>query len=134
MVIKSHKLKILIVDDSSIWRTFLIGQLYTAGLTLVYVAYDGVQAVFKAQTLKPDLILMDVALPHKNGIEAAAEIRKSVPDARIVFLSGNNDPDIQRAALDAGGCDFVLKSLSGRHLVDAIKRAIPCAHCNTETA
>ena len=81
MVIKPHKVRILIVDDSSIWRTFLIGQLYSAGLTLVYVAYDGVQAVFKAKTLQPDVILMDVALPHKNGIQAAAEIRKSVPDA-----------------------------------------------------
>ena len=105
--------------------------MYNAGLTLVYVAYDGVQAVFKAQTLQPDVILMDVRLPHKNGIEAAAEIRHSVPAARIVFLSGDADPAVQRAAMNAGGCEYVLKSLSGRVLVDAIHRAVAG---NTETA
>ncbi len=89
--------------------------------------------MFKAQTLQPDVILMDVALPHKNGIEAAAEIRETVPTARIVFLSGDADPAIQRAAMKAGGCEYVLKSLAGRVLVDAIKRAATCA-CVTETA
>ena len=131
MVEKASNIRILVVDDSSIWRTFLIGHLYNAGLTLVYVAYDGVQAVFKAQTLQPDVILMDVRLPHKNGIEAAAEIRHSVPAARIVFLSGDADPAVQRAAMNAGGCEYVLKSLSGRVLVDAIHRAVAG---NTETA
>ena len=130
-MVQAPEIRILIVDDSSIWRTFLIGQLYSAGLGLVYVAYDGVQAVFKAQTLRPDVILMDVALPHKNGIQAAAEIRKIVPDARIVFLSCNYDPDVRQAAFEAGACDFVLKSLSGRQLIDAIKRALPA---DTETA
>ena len=54
-----------------------MSHLYDAGLGLVYVAYDGVQAVHQAQTLQPDVILMDVSLPHKNGIDAAAEIRRS---------------------------------------------------------
>ena len=68
---------------------------------------------------------MDVALPHKSGIQAAAEIREAVPNAKIVFVSGNSDPDVRRAAIDAGGCDYVLKSLTGRCLMDAIKRALP---------
>lgn len=112
------------VDDSSVWRAFIIAHLYDAGMSLVYVAYDGVQAVMKARTLQPDLILMDVSLPHKNGIEAAAEIRKAVPTAKIVFVSGNADPAIRRAAMDAGGCDYVPKSLAGRQLIDAIKCAL----------
>ncbi len=130
-LVHAPEIRILIVDDSPIWRTFLTGQLYGAGLKLVYVAYDGVQAVFKAQTLRPDLILMDVALPLKNGIQAASEIRKTVPGARIVFLSCNCDPDVRQAAFEAGASDFVLKSHSGHHLIDAIKRALPA---DTETA
>jgi DNA-binding NarL/FixJ family response regulator len=119
----SH-IRILIVDDSPLWRTFLIHHLFDAGLTMVYVAYDGVQAVLKARTLQPDVILMDVSLPRKSGIEAAADIRDSVPSAKIVFLSNNPDADVRRAALAAGGCDYVLKSLAGRQLIDAIKFAL----------
>lgn len=131
MVVDSKNIRVLVVDDSSIWRTFLIGHLYDAGLSLVYVAYDGVQAVLKARTLQPDVILMDVSLPHKDGIQAAAEIRAAVPSAKIVFVSGNCDPQVKRAALEAGGCDYVLKSLAGRQLIDAITLAL---RDDTETA
>jgi CheY-like chemotaxis protein len=122
----SSNIRILVVDDSSIWRTFIIGHLYDAGMRSVYVAYDGVQAVFKARTLQPDLILMDVRLPHMNGIDAASVIHNAVPSAKVVFLSGNSDPDVRQAALDAGGSAYVPKSLAGRQLIDAIKRVLCC--------
>jgi two-component system nitrate/nitrite response regulator NarL len=122
----SSNIRILVVDDSSIWRTFIIGHLYDAGMRSVYVAYDGVQAVFKARTLQPDLILMDVRLPHMNGIDAASAIHHAVPSAKVVFLSGNSDPDVRQAALDAGGSAYVPKSLAGRQLIDAIKRVLCC--------
>ncbi len=64
---------------------------------------------------------MDVALPHLNGVEAAAQIREVAPAAKIVFVSCNSDPDVRLAALNAGGCDYILKSLAGRQLIDAIK-------------
>ena len=114
-------IRILLVDDCSAWRSFLMQHLYDAGLSMVYVAYDGVQAVFKARSLQPDLVLMDVALPHMNGIEAAAQIREVAPAAKIVFVSGNSDPEVRLAALNAGGSDYVLKSLAGRQLIDVIK-------------
>lgn len=116
--------RVLVVDDSSIWRTFLIGHLHSAGLKLVYVAYDGVQAVYKARALQPDLVLMDISLPHMNGIEAAALIHNAVPAAKIVFLSSNSDPAIRAAALKAGGRDYVPKSLAGRQLIDVIRRSL----------
>jgi CheY-like chemotaxis protein len=116
--------RILVVDDSAIWRTFIIGHLFDAGLKSVYVAYDGVQAVFKARSLQPDLILMDVTLPHLNGIMAASVIRDAVPCAKVVFLSSNSDPEVKVAALNAGGSAYVLKSLAGRQLIDAIERAL----------
>ena len=65
--------RLLLVDDNAIWRTFATKHLNEAGLTAIEVAYDGVQGVFKARALQPDIILLDVSLPHMNGIEAADE-------------------------------------------------------------
>ncbi len=101
-----------------------MSHLQDAGLSLIYVAYDGVQAVLKARTLQPDVILMDVSLPHKSGIEAAAEIRTVVPTAKIVFVSSDGDLQVRRAALEAGGCDFVLKARVGHELIEAIRFAL----------
>jgi DNA-binding NarL/FixJ family response regulator len=123
-VSKSQHVRILVVDDSSIWRTFLIGHLFEAGLSSVYVAYDGVQAVVKAQSLQPDVVLMDVTLPRMNGIQAATLIRDVAPGAKVVFVSGNSDPEVKRAAMATGACDYVLKSLAGGQLIDAIKLAL----------
>ena len=122
-MVKSPCVRILVVDDSPIWRTFLMRHLKDAGLKALYVAYDGVQAVAKAQSLQPDVILMDVSLPRLSGIEAAAVIRNVAPKAKIVFVSGNTDPEVRRAALDAGGCHYVVKSLAGRELIGAIQLA-----------
>jgi DNA-binding NarL/FixJ family response regulator len=122
-VVELSNIRTLVVDDSSIWRRFIIEHLRDSRLAVIDVAYDGVQAVFKAQTLQPDLVIMDVALPHMNGIEAARQIRRVAPATAIVFLSGDDDPVIRRAALAAGGRDYVLKSLAGRELVNVIKRA-----------
>ena len=91
----------------------------------VSVAYDGIQAVYKARTLQPDLILMDVTLPHMNGISAAAAIREAVPTAKVVFVSSNCDHDVRNAALNAGASGYVLKSLAGRQLIDAIRLVFP---------
>jgi CheY-like chemotaxis protein len=124
VMVKSRCVRILVVDDSPIWRAFLMGHLFDAGLTAVYVAYDGVQAVAKAESLQPDVILMDISLPRLNGIQAASVIRSVAPAAKIVFVSGNTDPEVRRAALEAGGCDYVIKSLAGRELIGAIQRAM----------
>ena len=123
VMVKSPCIRILIVDDSPIWRKFLTGHLFDAGLTAVHVAYDGVQAVAKAESLQPDVILMDISLPHLNGIQAASVIRDVSPASKIVFVTGNTDPAVRRAALDAGGCDYVVKSLAGRELISAIRLA-----------
>ena len=106
------------------------GLLQDAGLTAIDVVYNGADAVLNARTWQPDLILMDVGLPRMNGIEAAAAIRDAAIATKIVFVSANGDLEVRRAALNAGGHDYVLKSVAGQMLIDVIRRVC----CDADTA
>ena len=116
--------RVLVVDDSSVWRTFLIQHLRDAGFAAIDVAYDGAHAVFKAQREQPDLILMDVTLPYMSGIAAALAIRGAIPETKIVFVSGIDDPAVKRAALKTGAHEYVVKSLAGCRLMNVIKTVL----------
>ena len=121
---KFANVRLLLIDDNAIWRTFAIKHLNEAGLTAIEVAYDGVQGVFKARALQPDIVLMDVSLPHMNGIEAAVQLRDAAPQSKVIFVSGTTDPQVIQAAMDAGGLEYVMKPRAGRDLVPAIRRAL----------
>ncbi len=81
---------------------------------------DGLEAVQKAEDLKPDLVLLDIGLPKLDGIEAARQIRQRSPSSKIVFLSQNNDLDVVRAALGTGALGYVRKKDAGRELLPAV--------------
>ena len=102
--------RVLIVDDFEIWKNFVttfVGN--HLGVSITGFASDGLEAIQKAEELRPDLILLDISLPHLDGIQAAKQIRRLVPQARILFLSCHADPAIVRAAFNAGGQGYVLK-------------------------
>jgi DNA-binding NarL/FixJ family response regulator len=102
--------RVLIVDDFDIWKNFVTTCLENRpDIQIAGFASDGLEAVRKAEELQPDLILLDITLPKSSGIEAARQIRKLVPKARILFLSCHSDPEMVRAAFDAGGQGYVLK-------------------------
>jgi DNA-binding NarL/FixJ family response regulator len=82
------------------------------------------EAVQKARELKPDLMLLDVGLPHLNGIEAAKRIRQVAPDVTILFLSMNNQVDLVLAALSTGAKGYVLKKDAGSELWPAIEAVL----------
>jgi DNA-binding NarL/FixJ family response regulator len=84
-------------------------------------ASDGLEALQKAEELKPDLILLDVSLPHLNGIQTNIRLRRLVPSAKVLFLSQNNDPDIVNAVVGDGALGYVLKSDAGGELLPALK-------------
>jgi CheY-like chemotaxis protein len=95
-----------------------------AEFELIGQASDGSEGVQKAQAMQPDLILLDIALPTTNGIEAAQQIGKLAPKSKILFLSQIADPAIVEAALSAGGNGYVVKSDAGDQLFQAIKTII----------
>jgi DNA-binding NarL/FixJ family response regulator len=110
--------RVLIVDDFDPWRGFVIQQLsQQPRVRVLDCATDGLEAVKKAEELRPDLIFLDISLPKLNGIDAARQIRKVVPKAKIIFLSSDPDPDVVRAAFLSGGLGYVLKSDAGEALL-----------------
>jgi CheY-like chemotaxis protein len=90
-------------------------------LRVVGFASDGLEAVLKTEALQPDLILLDIGLPELNGIEAARKIRNAAPESKILFLSQESDFDVARAALNAGGHGYVVKSDAEDELIAAIE-------------
>ena len=113
--------RILIVDDFVLFRqlvrSILVGN---SKLQIVGEASDGLEAVQKALELTPDLILMDIGLPSLNGIEAARQILKLVPESKILFLSQESSAEVMQEALSLGACGYVVKVNAGIELIPAI--------------
>jgi DNA-binding NarL/FixJ family response regulator len=115
--------RVLVVDDFKQWRQWVCSLLETRPeICVVAEAGDGLEAVQKAQELKPDLILLDIGLPSLNGIEVAKRIRQVAPNAGIIFLTLNSDKEIVRAALSTGAQGYVLKTDASRDLLPALAR------------
>ena len=113
--------KVLVVDDFETFRQFVCSVLQeTAGFTVVGQASDGLEAVEKAEQLQPHLVLLDIALPKLNGIEAARRISVVAPGSKVLFLSANSDPDVVKAALSEGAYGYVAKSAASGELVTAL--------------
>jgi len=109
------------VDDNETWRRWVYSELGTQQqLQIVGEASDGLEAVRKAHEFKPEIILLDIGLPKLNGLEAASRITKNAPDAKIVFLTAQNDPDVVMQALSNGATGYVLKVDAKTELLAAI--------------
>jgi DNA-binding NarL/FixJ family response regulator len=93
-------------------------------LLVVGEAADGRQAVRKALRLKPDVVLMDVAMPLLNGIEATRQILRIRPLVKVLVLSTYSDAPRVQAALEAGACAYVIKSMAGDTLLDLIRGSV----------
>src|SRR5215471_20736060 len=93
---------IVIADDFAPFRRFLRLELQEQGFQTVVEASDGLEAVAKAADLQPDLVLLDIAMPSLNGIDAAVQIHSVAPQSKILFVSQNTDPDVVKSALSDG--------------------------------
>jgi two-component system, NarL family, nitrate/nitrite response regulator NarL len=120
-VLQMSLVSILIVDDFEPWRHFVVSSLQkVAGVRVVGVACDGMDAVQKARELQPDLILLDLCLPRLSGLEVAQRIAEIAPGCKILFVSDTSDADVVRGSFHAGGSGYVLKSDAARDLVTGI--------------
>ena len=119
------EIRILVVDDFNQWRTTLRSILEGIdGCRFVGEAGDAFEAVKKASTLHPDIVLLDVGLPMMNGIEAAPKIRNASPHSRIIFVSQDLDNETIAAALATGAEGYLFKSRVVDELEPAMKTAL----------
>jgi DNA-binding NarL/FixJ family response regulator len=115
-------IRILIVDDFEPFRVFVFSVFSNAPeFQIICEASDGLEAVQKAEELKPDLILLDIGLPRLNGIQAARQIRKLAPSSKILFLSQESSADVVQEALDLGAMGYVVKAYAGSELLAAVE-------------
>jgi two-component system, NarL family, response regulator NreC len=115
-------IRVLIVDDHTLVRSglrlLLEGE---EGFVVEDEAGDAEAAVRLARLHKPDIVLLDVVLPGKSGIAAAAEILAAAPKTRILFLSMQDDPSYVRQAFTAGASGYLLKEAADDELVQAVR-------------
>lgn len=112
--------RVLLADDHSLILTG-IRALLADRCDLVGAVENGRSLVEEALRLRPDLIILDVTMPLLNGIEAARQIRKAWPEAKLLFLTMHADPFYLREALQAGAAGYLLKSSANEELHKAIR-------------
>jgi NarL family two-component system response regulator LiaR len=119
----TQEIRILIVDDHDIVREGQRALIESEpGMELVGEAKDGIEAVDLASRLQPDVILMDLHMPKKDGIEATTEIKCENPESRILVLTSFNDDEKVYAAIKAGAMGFLLKDSSPQKILKAIRK------------
>ncbi len=116
------KIRVLICDDHTILREGIRLLLNSQpDMEVVAEAVDGRDAVDKARAVKPDVILMDIAMPLLNGLEATKQIRRDQPNARVLVLTMYESDEYVAQMLEAGAAGYVLKKVAGSELVYAIR-------------
>lgn len=115
---KMSHTRVLLADDHAL---IMAGVRSALGpqFEIVGEAGDGSALLRAAETLRPDLVILDISMPVLNGLESARRIRKILPTARLIFLSQHNDPAYLREALKIGATGYVLKSEAGEVLSGA---------------
>ena len=115
--------RILIADDHQLVAE-ACKSLLEPEFQVVGVVTDGRSLIKSAQSLKPDVILLDIAMPHLNGLDAAEQIRQKLPSAKLVFLTMNTAADIAAEAFRRGASAYVLKHSAAEELVTAIRKVV----------
>jgi two-component system response regulator NreC len=116
------KTRILLADDHTIFRESLHRLLSDEGdIEVVGDAQDGRETVKLACELLPDIVIMDIAMPLLNGLEATCQIKRQCPQVKVLILSMHDNEEYIRGALAKGAMGYLLKDASSRELIDAIR-------------
>jgi len=119
-----HPIRVLVADDHQIVLQGLKTILDHEGFEIVGEASDGREAVRRTLELQPDLAVLDISMPYMNGIEAAAEIRKATPSAKLILLTVHTENRYILEALKSGIRGYVLKSRAAGELIEAIREVL----------
>ena len=117
---KGHRPRVLLADD----HTMLLDafrRLLEPECEIVGMASDGRELIELATQTDPEVVILDLAMPRLNGIEAAAHLRRKLPEVKIIFLTVNQDPDVAAEMIRRGASAFLLKSSAAAELTSAIE-------------
>ena len=118
----SERLRVMVVDDHALFRRGLEMVLQQeADIELVGEASDGAEAVERAQETMPDVVLMDVRMPKRSGIEAAGQIKDLLPHCKILMLTISDEEGDLYDAIKAGASGYLLKEISIDEVASAIR-------------
>ena len=115
---------ILIVDDAAFMRMMIKDILSKNGYTVAGEAENGVKAVEKYNEVKPDLVLMDITMPEKDGIQALKEIKAIDPKAQVIMCSAMGQQAMVIESIQAGAKDFIVKPFQADRVVEAVKKVV----------
>jgi len=115
----------MLVEDFAPFRQLICKTLANRPhLQVIGEVSDGLEAVQRVAELKPDLILLDIGLPTLDGIHAARQIRKLIPESKIVFVSQESSPDVVQEAFILGAQGFVVKTRAAIDLIAAVEAVL----------
>lgn len=112
--------KVLIADDVAFFRSTLKEILIDEGFDVVGEAVNGAEAVEKARQFRPDIVILDVVMPMKNGLEAAREIKQLDMPLKIVMCSSLGYESIVESAMISGACAYIIKPFDRTKVLDTI--------------
>ena len=115
---------VLVCDDAIFMRTMITDILSGAGYQVVGEAETGLQAIERYRELNPDLVTMDIVMPDMGGIEAAREITRQDPHAKILMVSAMGQQALVVEAIQAGARDFVVKPFQPSRVLEAVQRVL----------
>lgn len=119
----NRPIRILLADDHAILRDGIRALLNDErDLHVVGEAENGRQALDQARSLRPDIVIMDIGMPLLSGLEATTQIRRDVPEARVLILTMHQNEEYLAQVMAAGASGYVLKDVAGRELVAAIRQ------------
>ena len=119
----TSRLRVLIADDHSVVAEGL-RSLLEKRYDVVGIVRNGRELLVKAPELKPDVIVLDIGMPLLNGLDAAERLKSSLPQAKLVFLTMNDDPNLAAAALNLGAVGYVLKHAAASELLKAVSEVL----------
>lgn len=115
---------ILICDDAAFMRMMIKDILTKNGYGIAGEAENGVKAVEKYNETKPDLVLMDITMPEKDGIQALKEIKAADPSAAIIMCSAMGQQAMVIEAIQSGAKDFIVKPFQAERVLEAVKKVV----------
>ena len=116
--------RVLIADDASFMRQMIRDIIEPEGFEVVGEASDGIEVVDKFRKLHPDVVMMDIVMPKRSGIDAVKVIRADAPSARVVMCSALGQEALVTEAIQAGARDFIVKPFKPEAVLTTLRKVV----------